>query len=475
MLKTTQKAILLLMLSFATTAYASEALILGYWGNWHVWDADKNGRSQEEYQIPGSINKDTRSTVVNAHFQKQLNYLNAVAYAFLGVYPDVGMNSDLPQKTVKQSEIGTVYFTDPYSDLFNDDINAKFCRSNYTSCYFAYEISTHWNPNPKEVDPSQPWNYFYMGNFDAFTKLQKVKRIISIGGWYHEKSFEEGAFKNPDNFVKSIIAIINKAKQQGGYIDGVDFDYEPPTGYTAENAEKLVNLMQKLRLELDKNNLQNVMITAAVFAEKDKIEKFGKDNWKKMANVTNFIGMMDYDFHGMWDNPPVTGLQSNLFNDPNDPNKNNFSVVKALDALIAAGVPRSKLVLGIPSYGRVVGGVTSSVNDGLYQTFNPNLSVQEDLGNGQVSYYKMIGKWINQGYSDHSIVLDGKSIGVWAYNSANQQFVSYDNTAVVDTKAAYVLANKLGGMMMWELIGDVSPDDKNDASLLKHMHMGLNK
>jgi chitinase len=394
--------------------------------------------------------------------------VNAVAYAFLEVYPDVGMYSNVPQKPVDAKKIGTVYWSDPWTDLFNNDATTQFCNANYTMCYFAYDIEKDPAQPRPPVDLKQPWNYFFMGNFDAFTKLPNVKHIISIGGWYHEKSFEDGAFVNPDNFVNSIVLMIKKAQAEGGSIDGIDFDYEPPNGYTTENGAKLAALTKRLRQALDENGWSDIIITAAVFANTDKINQFGKENWQELEKYINYIGIMGYDFHGSWDRPPLTGLQSNLYNDPNKPD--DFSVVKAIEALVAAGVPESKLVLGVPSYGRVVGGVTSTVNNSLYQTFDPNLILREDLDKDQVSYYKMIGQWINKGYTDYTLLYDGKTSGVWAYNPANQQFVSYDNTVLVDVKADYVLSNKLGGMMLWELISDVSPDDPNNASLLKHMH-----
>lgn len=448
---------------------AKPAFLLGYWGNWHVWDADKNDRSEDEYQIPGSINKETGGTVVNAVLQKQLANLSAIAYAFFEVYPDPGMFSNVPQKPIDQSQVGKIYFSDPWTDLFNNPTNVNFCQQNPTSCYFAYEIEKDPNNPRPPVDKSQPWNYFRMGNFDAFSKLPNVKRFISIGGWYHEASFEQGAFKNPDNFVNSLVAIIQKVKAEGGDIDGIDLDYEPATGYTFENATKLALLAKQLRQGLDKNGLQNVMITAAVFADPAKIEKFGKENWQSFAATLNYIGIMGYDFHGVWDNPPVTGLQSNLYQDPKNPNQDDFSVAKAVEKLNAAGVPKEKLVVGIPSYGRILGGVTGA-NDGLYQPFDPNRVPKEDLDKGQVSYYKLINKMINHGYSDHTVFVNGQPIGAWAYNASNLQFASFDTTEVAAAKAKYVLAEGLGGMMMWELIADTSPDDISNSSLVKKMH-----
>lgn len=445
--------------------------LLGYWGNWHVWDVDKNGRPNDDYQIPGSINKETGATVVNLILQKQLANLSAIAYAFFEVYPDPGMFSDVPQKPVNESDIGKIYFSDPWTDLFNNPGNIQFCNANPIACFFAYEIEKDPNNPRPPVDKSQPWNYFRMGNFDAFAKLPNVKRFISIGGWYHEASFEKGAFKNPTNFVNSLVAIIQKVQAEGGNIDGIDLDYEPATGYTTENATKLAELAKTLRAGLDQHGLQNVMITAAVFADPAKIEKFGAKNWQSFAETLNYIGIMGYDFHGVWDNPPITGLQSNLYQDPNNPNQNDFSVVKAVEKLNQAGVPKQKLVVGIPSYGRILGGVQTG-NNGLYQTFDPNLVPKEDLDKGQVSYYKLINRLINHGFTAHSLLLYGKAMGAWAYNPNNLQFASFDTTEVVDTKANYVLSEQLGGMMMWELIADTSPDDA--SSLVKKMHDILN-
>lgn len=451
----------------------SPSFLMGYWGNWHVWDRDKNGRSLDEYEMPGSVNSETGKLVVNPVLQKQVQNLTAVSYAFLEVYPDVGMFKDVPQLPIQDNQRGVIYFSDPWTDLVNNSANQKFCPANPISCYFAYQIQKDPNNPRPPVDPRQPWNYIYMGNFDAFTKLNGVKHIISIGGWFHEASFEEGAFKNPAKFIDSVILLINKARSEGGTIDGVDFDYEPANGYTAENGAKLASLATQLRQALNANGMQNVIITAAMFANPSKLAAFGADNLRTFAQAVNYIGLMGYDFHGVWDNPAITGLQSNLLNDPSDPVQNDFSVDNAVKAFLAVGVPTSKLIMGVPSYGRVVAGVSSAENNGLYQVFAPGNAPVEDLDIGQVSYYKMIGQWINKGYTDRAILVDGKTIGAWAYNPTNQQFVSYDNTAVIDSKVAYVKNQGLSGMMMWELIGDISPDDVHNASLLKHMHDGL--
>jgi len=465
-------ALLSFLLALSLSSFASsQPFIMGYWGNWHVWDVDKNQRSQDEYQITGSLHKDTGEPVYNPVLDAQLRHLDAIVYSFLEVYPDVGIYSSRQQKPIDPKQIGTVYWSDPWTDLYNDQTNATFCRNNPISCYFAYMINK--NSPPPAIDKDQPWNYLYMGNFDAFTKLKGVKKIISIGGWNHQRSFEDGAFANPTQFTNSLIKIINKAKAEGGRIDGIDLDYEPKSGYTNQRGHQLANLVKQLRNGLDNAGLNDVMITAAVFASPDKINALGKENWQLLSKHITYIGIMGYDFHGSWDNPPITGLHSNLYVDSCDLSSCSFSVNKAVLALLEAGVPRSKLILGIPSYGQVVGSVYSNENNGLYQPFSSNHTPQGDLDRGQVSYYKIVNNWLQDGFTEHTSFYQNHVNGVWAYNTTTHQFTAYDNHSAVEAKVDYVRDNGLGGIMMWELISDLPIDETKRPALLKTIHNKL--
>jgi GH18 family chitinase len=52
-------------------------------------------------------------------------------------------------------------------------------------------------------------------------------------------------------------------------------------------------------------------------------------------------------------------------------------------------------------------------------------------------------------------------------------FVTYDDVSSVAEKVKFVKSNSIGGMMAWELSGDVRND--NARSLLNAIYQGLNQ
>ena len=60
--------------------------------------------------------------------------------------------------------------------------------------------------------------------------------------------------------------------------------------------------------------------------------------------------MCSYDFAGSWD--PNAGHQANIYASKNDPKTTPFSAEAAIRYYIEHGIHPSKIVLGVPLYGR---------------------------------------------------------------------------------------------------------------------------
>jgi len=110
---------------------------------------------------------------------------------------------------------------------------------------------------------------------------------------------------------------------------------------------------------------------------------------------------------------------------------------------MGAGVPASKIVLGIPFYGRAFTlGKDSEVIIG-------EVSVSKAYIDGY-SYIKdsLVNK---KGYKEYR---DDAAKAPFIYNEKTKVFIGYDDEKSVAEKCKYVLDNKLGGVMFWEYNSD---------------------
>lgn len=147
---------------------------------------------------------------------------------------------------------------------------------------------------------------------------------------------------------------------------------------------------------------------------------------------------MAYDFAGSWD--ATSGHQANLFKSTTNPTSTPFSADAAISAYIAGGVPASKIVMGLPLYGRAFqatagpGTAYSGVGEGSWES--------------GIWDYKVLPK-------PGAIEQEDKTIGAsWSYDPNSRVMVSYDTPSIAATKAAYINSRGLGGGMWWELSGD---------------------
>ena len=156
---------------------------------------------------------------------------------------------------------------------------------------------------------------------------------------------------------------------------------------------------------------------------------------------------MAYDYAGTFST--VAGHQANLYPSSSNPDSTPFSTSAAVDYYKSHGIQGSKIVLGMPIYGR-----TFAATDGPGKAFSGGgLTGSWETG---IWDYKVLPQ---EGASE---VCDEEVGASWSYDAGGRLMVSYDNQEMVTMKVKYIKQEGLGGAMWWES----SADRKGDGSLI---------
>lgn len=288
----------------------------------------------------------------------------------------------------------------------------------------------------------------------TFHQLQELKRrypklrvVISFGGWGASGGFSSAA--QPDHlrgFVRSCVhTFIEGYFAPGihapGIFDGIDIDWEYPVsgGVTPgrpEDTKNFTALAAEFRRQLDAVR-PGLLLTAALPAEPELYRQF---ELKQISRYLDDVAIMAYDMH--WDTEPVTNLHSALFHDPGDPSKppsSDYNGDFAVRAFVQAGVPRKKIIFGVPFYGKGWTGV-KDVNHGLYQAATGPAQAP-----GAYRDLKALPPT-----ADRQYYRGPATCSVWS----DGNFWSYDCPEAMRAKMDYIRRQRLGGVMFWELSHD---------------------
>ncbi|KAF2813702.1 glycoside hydrolase [Mytilinidion resinicola] len=318
-------------------------------------------------------------------------------------------------------------------------------------------LTDSWSDVEKH-NPGDSWNdtgnniYGCLKQFFLLKKRNRnLKVLLSIGGWtyaHESKHFDAPASTaaGRQKFADSCVQLI---KDVG--FDGIDVDWEYPS--SPAQGEQFVQLLQAIRSAMD--------AYAATLPSNPKFDltiaaPAGKQNYQylplqEIANVVDFINLMAYDYSGSWDS--CAGHQANIYHDPSGCTP--FSSSAAVSDYIAGGVPASKLVLGMPLYGRAF-----TNTDGPGKNFS---GVGDGSWENGIWDYKVLPKPGAQEFEDDNF---GAS---WSYDPTARTMVSYDTVGMAVKKAAWIKDQGLGGAMWWETSGD-----RNDTgSIIQNVVLAL--
>ncbi|QSS66233.1 chitinase [Histoplasma capsulatum] len=249
--------------------------------------------------------------------------------------------------------------------------------------------------------PTDPWEEVGNNVYGCVKQLfllkkqnRNLKILLSIGGWTYSSNF-------------------------------------PGAASTAANRAHFADTATKLMLDMGF----------------DGPKHFKKLRLEEMTPYLDFYNLMAYDYAGSWDT--VAGHQANLEVSKSDPKSTPYSTEAALDFYIGVGkVPASKMILGMPLYGRE-----------FADTDGPGTPFTGTGGNGSfepgIWDYKVLPK---EGAKEHMESGSKGGCGAsWSYDKSSRSMISYDTVPMVEKKTKYIINKGLGGGMWWEASGDRDP------------------
>ena len=261
-----------------------------------------------------------------------------------------------------------------------------------------------------------------------------LKVIAAIGGWAAE-GFSDAALtpQSRYNFARNVQEFVNDYN-----LDGIDLDWEYPGSSASgiksrpEDRENFTLLLTALRDVLGPDK----WISVAGTGDNAYINRSAEID--KIAPLIDYFNLMSYDFTAGETGNLGRRHQANLYD--SDLSISGYSVDSMVNNLINAGMPASKIALGVPFYGRLGATNTKSYDELRRNYINKNGYIYQ--------------------FDDEALVPYLIKDGVYS--------MSFDNDLSIFLKSQYVLQNCLGGIFSW-----TSTYDQANI-LLRAMYLSIN-
>lgn len=249
---------------------------------------------------------------------------------------------------------------------------------------------------------------------DLRKQKPELKVLLSIGGWGNGRFSEMAA---NDEYRRAFAADCDRVVKEFA-LDGIDIDWEYPTSSMAnissspDDTENFTLLMQDIRAAIGNEK----ELTLATVASARYID------FKAILPSVDFVNIMAYDMAS------APKHHSALY-----PSGHSGDITSdgAVTAHLKAGVPPSKLVMGMPFYGRGGDGYPS------FQDYNK-------VGNTDTQYTE---KW------------DEVAQVPYLADKNDTLVFGFENPRSLAIKCQYILDKDLLGGMYWDYSGDNEQGD----------------
>lgn len=333
----------------------------------------------------------------------------------------------------------------------------------FTHVIFGFaKIDPHDRERPRfELSPFEHNDLGPGGQYAQLNELKKryphLKTLLAVGGW---------SFNDPPT-AWIFTTMVEKEEYRAHFIDhairylranqfdGLDLDWEYPTdearGGRPQDRENFTALCREFkeaaRAEAKRTGREELLLTMAAGAHKAKTVEV-----EKLGEILDWVNLMTYDFYGGWSDR--TGMNAPFSGDPSG----DVYVKKLALEWLAEGLPRDKLVLGMPTYGRSFADVDDPTPNS--KTSGVGIKGRCTGERGFLAYYE-VNDLIESG--KYEAYWDEVSGTPYAYDASSRSWITYDDLRSIQLKTDFVLEEDLGGAMFWAIDLD---DFNNDYPIV---------